>query len=74
MKSRRDHFFSVLAKISDDENKIVICAGESNISFGGAIKKRYSCNQCEIEFNKQGLLKKYIKSEHGPRKTEVGEV
>ena len=27
-----------------------------------------------MEFNKQGLLKKHIKSEHGSRKSEVKEV
>ena len=74
MKSESDNFFSILSTISDDGTKIGVCVRESNISFGGAIRKRYQCNQCEKEFNKQGLLKKHIKSEHGPRKSEVGEV
>jgi hypothetical protein len=30
----------------------------------GAIRKRYTCNQCDKEFSKQGDFKRHHKSEH----------
>ena len=40
----------------------------------GCIRKRYTCNQCDKEFSKQGDLKKHHKSEHKLRGKKIGQV
>ena len=38
----------------------------------GAVRKQYTCNQCEEVFSKQGLLKKHKKIKHKLKDTKMG--
>ena len=40
------------------------CSDQTKSSPLGAIKKRYSCDQCDEEFQRQGEMKKHKKEKH----------
>ena len=58
IKSMSEEFYSKFKSFSEVDV-------HSNVA--GAIKKRYTCKQCEQQFSKQGDLKKHIKREHKRR-------
>ena len=71
-QSKSEKILSKLENISEDLNFNFSYQKES-FQFG-AIRKRYSCNKCAKEFNKQGDLKKHKKKEHRSKGEKIGEV
>ena len=70
IKSRSEEFF---LRINSLNEGIGICT-KSEIGDHGAIRKRYTCNQCDKDCSKQGDLKRHCKSEHRLTEEEIGEV
>ena len=60
IKCVNEEFYNKLKSFSE-----VAVTVNSNIA--GAIKKQYTCKQCEQQFSKQGDLKKHIKCDHKRR-------
>ena len=68
VRSKSDAIFSNLRNISTNVN---FSDQETNYNFG-AIRKKYSCNRCDREFQKQGDPKKHKRREHKERERKGG--
>jgi transposase-like protein len=69
-KSKIEEFFLKIKSLNEDMDNCTI----SESGHHGAIRKRYTCNQCDKDFSKQGDLKRHHKREYKLREEKIGEV
>ena len=74
-KSRSEEIFSKLGKISTSPNpstQTEVLGTQTEVLGFRAVRKQYTCSQCEEVFSKQGLLKKHKKIKHKLKETKMG--